>query len=202
MPGERKMPRKQTGRAALRRVIEAAMELERGAMRLYCKFESQFREVEELRAFWFDMAQHESRHFGALALVAGILEHSWKPAAGAVTLLTPARAQHLRRLLSRFHAEAGHGVTTERALEIAVQLEGSEIEDVVLDLLQALRDESEHERAIKALLHDLGDLSYMIEKHTADHDLLARADALLEQQVGRLRSRPLKARRRTRHTKH
>ena len=188
-------------RAALRRLVEAAMELERLAMLLYCKFESQFGRVEELRAFWFDMAQHESRHFGALALVAGLLDRSWKRNFRAVTLLTPARVQHLRRLMRRFHAEADEGVSIARAFAMAVQLEGSEIEDVVLDLLQALRGESEHERAIKALMHDLGDLSYMIEKHTTDPELLARADGLLERQVGRLRARPLKARRAARHPK-
>jgi len=183
------------GRARLRRVVDAAMELERLAMLLYCKFESRFGAVEELRAFWFEMAQHESRHFGALALVAGLLDRSWKPGFQTVTLLAPARVQHLRRLLRRFHAEADKELSIDRAFAMAVQLEGSEIEDVVLDLLHALRGESEHERAIRALMHDLGDLGYMIEKHSADPELLARADRLLERQVGRLRSRPLKARR-------
>src|SRR5574340_750085 len=97
--------------AALRRLIAAAMELERRAMHLYCKFEHHFGRSEQLRAFWFDMAQHESRHFGALALVAGLLDRSWKPSLHAVTLLTPARVQHLRRLLRRFHAEADKTVT-------------------------------------------------------------------------------------------
>ena len=172
----------------LRRLIAAAMELERRTMHLYCKFESQFGEPEELRAFWFDMAQHESRHFGALALVAGLVESASKRSL-RVGSLTPARVQHLRRLLARFHAEADHGVTVVRAFEIALELEGSEIEDVVLDLLQMLKGEGERERAMKLLIHDLGDLSYMIEKHTNDHELLARADELLEKQVGRLRSR-------------
>ena len=176
--------------AALCRLINAAMELERSAMHLYCKFESQFGKPEQLRAFWFDMAQHESRHFGALALVAGLLERAPKAGLRAVTVLTPARVRHLRRLLARFHAEADHGVSTERAFEIALEVEGSEIEDVVLDLLEALKGEAERERAMKLLIHDLGDLSYMIEKHTSNHELLARADALLERQVGRLRAQP------------
>ena len=64
--------------AALRRLIDVAMEFERRTMYLYCAFESQFSEVDELRGFWFDMAQHESRHFGALALVAGLLESASK----------------------------------------------------------------------------------------------------------------------------
>lgn len=174
--------------AALRRLIDAAMELERRTMYLYCAFESQFSEIDELRRFWFDMAQHESRHFGALALVAGLLE-SASTRLRAATALTPARVRHLQRLLAAFEAEAERGVTVERAFEIALDVESSEIEDVVLDLLQALKGEAERERAVKLLIHDLGDLGYMIEKHTSNHALLERADRLLEQQVGRLRSK-------------
>jgi len=165
-------------------------------MHLYCVFESHFSQPEELRTFWFDMAQHESRHFGALALVAGLLDSASKRSLRAAPSLTPARVAHLRRLLSRLHAEAEHGVTIERAFEIALEIEGSEIEDVVLDLLQALKGEAERERAVKLLIHDLGDLGYMIEKHTSNHELLARADELLEQQVGRLRSKSTRTKRR------
>ena len=165
------------------------MELERRTMYLYCAFESQFSEVDELRGFWFDMAQHESRHFGALALVAGLLESASKRGLRAATALTPARVRHLRQLLTAFEAEAGRGVTVERAFEMTLDVESSEIEDVVLDLLQVLKGEAERERAVKLLIHDLGDLSYMIEKHTSNPALLERADHLLEQQLGRLRTK-------------
>jgi rubrerythrin len=184
------MPVRQRSTAALRRLIDAAMDLERHAMHLYCVFESQFSNREELRTFWFDMAQHESRHFGALALVGGLLKSESNRGLRATTALTPVRVQHLRRLLTRLRAEAEKGVTIDRAFEIALEIEGSEIEDVVLDLLQVLKGEAERERAVKLLIHDLGDLSYMIEKYTSNHALLARADALLEQQVDRLRSGP------------
>ena len=70
MPNQLGMALQRHSAAALRRLINAAMDLERQTMHLYCIFESRFSEPEELRAFWFDMAQHESRHFGALALVA------------------------------------------------------------------------------------------------------------------------------------
>jgi rubrerythrin len=184
------MPIRQHSTARLRRLIDAAMDLERQTMHLYCTFESQFGAREELRAFWFDMAQHESRHFGALALVAGLLESESKRGLRATTALTPARVQHLRRLLNRLRTEADRGVPIARAFEIALEVEESEIEDVVLDLLWALKGEAERERAVKLLIHDLGDLSYMIEKYTNNPALLARADALLERQVGRLRAKP------------
>src|SRR5437870_2923328 len=105
-------------RPAPRRLIDAAMELERRTMHLYCVFESQFGSHEELRAFWFDMAHHESRHFGALALVAGLLESAPTRSLRAGTSLTPARVQHLRRLLTRLEAEAERGVSVERAFEM------------------------------------------------------------------------------------
>jgi len=164
------------------------MELERQTMHLYCQFESQFARPEELRRFWFDMAQHESRHFGALALVAGLIEGAPQRSLPSTMALTPSRVQHLRRVLDRLREEVAGGVTLERAFEMSLEIEGSEIEDVVLDLLHALKGEAERERATQLLIHDLGDLSYMIEKYTTNHALLARADALLERQVGRLRT--------------
>ena len=180
------MADQKASQGVLRRLIDAAMELERRTMRLYCGFESRFSDREDLRRFWFEMAQHESRHFGALALVAGLLDSASKRSLRTTPALTPARLQHLRRLLTSFEAEAEAGVTIERAFEMALEVESSEVEDVVLDLLEVLRGEAERERAVKSLIHDLGDLSYMIEKHTNNQDLLERADQLLEHQVGRL----------------
>ncbi len=189
------MPTRQRPTTVLTRLIDAAMDLERRSMHLYCTFESQFSEPEELRAFWFDMAQHESRHFGALALVVGLLESTPTRDLRMVASLTPKRVRHLRRMLVQFQAEAVRGVTVERAFEMALELEGSEVEDVVLDLLQVLKGAAERERAVKLLIHDLGDLSYMIEKHSNNHELLARADALLERKVGRLRPKAAHAHR-------
>ena len=164
------------------------MDLERRTMQLYCLFESQFAASEELRAFWFDMARHESRHFGGLALVGGLLEGTPGRSLGAIAPVTGRRIQHLKRLLTRFEAEAVRGVKLERALEMALEVEESEIEDLVLGLLAGLRGEAERARAVNLLLHDLGDLSLMIEKHTSDQRLLRRADQLLERQIGRLRT--------------
>jgi rubrerythrin len=178
-----------TAKAAVRRLIEAAMDLERRSMQLYCAFETQFGKPEELRSFWFDMAQHESRHFGALALVAGLLDSAPERSLGSVLTLPQARIRHLRKLLSKAQDEAAGGVTLERAFEIALEVEDSEIEDVVLDLLRALKGEAERERAVKLLIHDLGDLSYMIEKYTRNRLLLERADHLVERQVGELHQR-------------
>jgi hypothetical protein len=189
------MPTRRRVASDLRRLVTAAMALERRTMQLYCVFESEFSTSDDLRAFWFDMAQHESRHFGALALVASLLDSASSRHLVTAHGLTPSRVEHLRRLLNRRLAEARRGVSVERAFAIALEVEACEVDDVVLDLLEALKGEAERERAVQLLIHDLGDLSYMIEKHTADQALLARADALLERQVGRLRGGPVPPRR-------
>lgn len=166
------------------------MDLERRTMQLYCRFESLFPEPREVRAFWFDMAQHESRHFGALALVAGLLDSEPQRPLPAAPALTREHVVRFRNLLSAAEAEAQRGVTLKRAFEIALAIEGSEIEDLVLDLLAVLKGEAERERAMQLLIHDLGDLSYMIEKYGGSKSLLARADKRIDQQLQRLRGQP------------
>ena len=156
-------------------------------MQVYCRFETLFPKPEEVRRFWFEMAQHESRHFGALALVAGLLESAPQRTLPAAPSLTREHVLRFRDLLATAEAEAVRGVTLTRAFEIALAIEGSEIEDLVLDLLAGLKGETERERAVQLLIHDLGDLSYMIEKYGGSKALLATADERIEQQLFRLR---------------
>jgi len=61
-------------------------------------------------------------------------------------------------------------------------------------MLSVVKDPEWRQRAIQLLIHDLGDLSYMIERHTRNESLLARADALVEQAAGRLARRRRSAR--------
>lgn len=171
-----------------RKLIAVAMELERRTMQLYCRYESLFPKPDDVRAFWFDMAEHESRHYGALAMVAGLLECAPQRTLPAAPTLTRAHVEHLRALLDQAEAESGARLTLSRALETALAIESSEIEDLVLDLLSALKGEHERERAMKILIHDLGDLSFMIERYSANRALLAKGDKLIEQRVNRLRN--------------
>jgi hypothetical protein len=172
----------------LRKLIAVAMDLERRTMSLYCHYEHLFARPEEVRAFWFDMAEHESRHYGALAMVAGLLDSAPQRTLPAAPALTRAHVEHLRALLDAAETEAKHDLTLTRAFETALAIESSEIEDLVLDLLTALKGERERERATQILIHDLGDLSYMIEKFSGDRALLTRVDELIEQRIGRLRT--------------
>src|SRR5216684_2836573 len=95
----------------------------------------------------------------------------------------------LRSLLNAYLREAQQAVGIERALEMAIDLESSELEDVVVDLMQVVKDSVWREQAMQFLIHDLGDLSYMVEKFTRDPKLLRRADDLLDRRVKALRSR-------------
>lgn len=167
------------------------MQLERRTMQLYCRFEALFREPEEVRQFWFEMAQHESRHFGALAFVAGLLDSEPLRHLPAAPLLTRAHVENFRDLLDQAERETAEGLSLARAFEIALQIETSEIEDLILDLLQALKGANERERAVQLLIHDLGDLSYMIEKYGGNRLLLTRADRVIEERLARLRTVPL-----------
>ncbi len=181
MPADRPRARRLT----IRQVLDTAIELERKTMDLYVAFLKAFPKPEEVRNFWFTMARHEAFHCGALTLVESIVQSD--PKAGRTPLrFDPTVVARLRSLLVAYQREARRGVSLERALEMTIDLEASELEDVVADLLKAVRNPQWRERAIQLLIHDLGDLSYLIERYTRNEALLARADHLVERRVGGL----------------
>ena len=167
-------------------VLETAIELERKTMQLYTALVTVFKDSDELRSFWFAMARHEAGHCGALALVESLIETDPSLADERKVAFDEATVARLRTLLSSYRDEARQGVTIERALAMALDIEASELEDVVVDLLQVVKDRRWRKQAVQMLIHDLGDLSFMIEKYTHDEVLLARADELLEERVGDL----------------
>jgi rubrerythrin len=167
-------------------VITQARRLEALSMSFYVKLAARFRSQKELHDFWMSMARHEAGHVGALELLAVMLEQ----AEIAVTL--PGALESTRaatETVERIHAVSTDEISVTRAFELAVELESAELEDIVLDLIHALTDSSQRDQAEQMLLHDLSDLSLMIEKYAQDDDLLARADALVERHVDRRDSR-------------
>lgn len=179
--------RTRSRRATIREVLDVAIELERKTMALYTALVRTFKETEELRGFWFAMARHEAGHCGALTLVESLLESDPTLAGDRKVWFDDTTVARLRALLTAYLKEARRGVDIERALTMALDIESSELEDVVVDLLQVVKDRRWREQAVQMLIHDLGDLSFMIEKHTSDERLLARADELVERRVGALR---------------
>ena len=175
-------------RATIREVLDTALELERKTMQLYAALVRSFKDEEPLRSFWFSMARHEAGHCGALGLVESLIETDPSLAGNHKVWLADATVVRLRALLAAYLREVRRGVDIRRALEMTLDIESSELEDVVVDLLQVVTDRRWRDQAVQMLLHDLGDLSFMIEKYTSDRALLARADELVERRVGGLRS--------------
>jgi hypothetical protein len=178
--------RQRARRTTIREVLDIAIELEKKTMALYVGFVKAFPRPDEVRNFWFGMARHEAAHCGALALVESILESDPRAAAQARVWFDPTTVTRLRSLLSAYGREGRNRVTLERAFEMAIDLEASELEDVVMDLMKVVKSPEWRQRAIQLLIHDLGDLSYMIERYTPNEALLARADALIERRRGGL----------------
>ncbi len=162
-------------------LIARSKELEARSMGIYVRLAAAFPDNTELREFWMSMARHEAGHVGALELFAVLLQNSADEL--SVSDQSGQQLEEAEATIEALYEEAGAGVTVERAFEIALDLEGSELEDLVLDLIGCLGDAPQRDQAEKMLLHDLSDLSLMIEKYSHDEELLARADQLVETRV-------------------
>jgi hypothetical protein len=165
------------------------MDLEKRTMALYTAFVSQHAAHPDLQKFWLTMARHEAGHFGALALVESMIQNDPNLQISRKIWFDEVTVVRLRSLLTAYLREAQQPVSIERALEMAIDLESSELEDVVVDLMQVVRDTVWREQAMQFLIHDLGDLSYMVEKFTRDPRLLRRADDLLDRRMKAVRTR-------------
>jgi len=161
-------------------VIEEASRLEALAMAIYTRLAATFRHDPDLHRFWMSMARHEAAHVGALALLKTLLAQSTDELRLEVD---DSAAVEAAAVIERLHDETAAPVDVERAFAIALELESLELEDLVLDLIHVLSDPAARAQAEQMLLHDLSDLSLMIEKHCRGDELLARADALVESRV-------------------
>lgn len=169
-----------------REVLDTTIALEKQSMALYARFAKIFADDPRLREFWFDMARDEARHVGALDLVLTVLDLDGKLDQPSPISLEDSTIVRLRELHAQFEREAQPGVPVERALRIALDVEETELEDLVADLLKAMKSD-EYERCLRLLVHDLGELSYMIEQHCQDQNLLQRCDALVNRHAETLR---------------
>ena len=187
---ERADLRRRPQRVTLKDILRIAVNLEKKTMALYMRFTQVFQEQEELRKFWFSMARHEAGHLGALALVEGVLEIEPDVAESSKVWFDPSSVVRLRSLLRTYDREVNSGLGVERAFEMVIDIESSELEDVVVELLQVVKEDKVHDHAVKLLIHDLSDLSYMVEKFTTNDALLTRADELVDRRFDRLSVAP------------
>ncbi len=157
-------------------------------MSLYARMAKIFADNPALRDFWFGMARDEARHVGALDLVRTVLEIEDKLDASSPISLEDSTIVKLRTMLERFHREAGAGLKIDRALAMALEVEETELEDLVAELLKAVQEPDEYERCLRLLVHDLGELGIMIERYCNDAALLRRCDMLCDRHAETLRA--------------
>jgi hypothetical protein len=165
---------------SLHEVMEATMALEKETMALYARYAKVFEGEPKFRDFWYSMARDEANHVGALTLVSTVLECEGLLEQASPFSLEDETVRRLRSVLKQAADNAKPDLTMEKALAVALEIEESEIEDRVGELLKAIKQEREYERYQRLLVHDLGDLSYMIECYCQDTSLLTRCDALVE----------------------
>ena len=170
-----------------REVIETTSALEKCSMALYARFAKIFSGQPRLHEFWFGMARDEARHVGALGLVETVLELEGMIDGPSPVPVQVIEMRRLRETIEHYMAEPDSAFAIERALAIAVEVEESELEDMVGDLLQALQERGEYERCQRLLVHDLGELSFMIEQYCQDAALLSRCDELVNHHAETLR---------------
>ena len=171
----------------MREMMEATMVLEKETMALYARYAKVFEAEPKFREFWYSMARDEANHVGALTLVSTVLECEGLLEQPSPFAMEDEMVRRLRAVLQEALANAAPGVTMEQALTVALEVEESEIEDRVGELLKAIKREEEYERYQRLLVHDLGDLSYMIECYCQDQSLLSRCDELVERHAEALR---------------
>lgn len=169
-----------------REVLDTTIALEKQSMALYARFAKLYADDPQFQEFWFGMARDEARHVGALDLVSTVLELEGKLDQPSPISLEDSTILRLRALHESYDRQARPGLAIEQALRIALEVEETELEDLVADLLKAVKSD-EYERCLRLLVHDLGELSYMIEQHSQDRELLQRCDALVNRHAESLR---------------
>jgi rubrerythrin len=162
-----------------REVLDTTIALERESMAIYARFAKIFSAEPALHDFWFGMARDEARHVGALHLVATVLDLEGQLDRPSPVAMRDATVRHVQELMASCGRDDDAKVSIERALMMALEVEETELEDLVSDLLKALQKRDEYESCMRMLVHDLGELSYMIEQHCQDPAMLQRCDALV-----------------------
>jgi len=177
-----------------RELLQTTIALEKQSMALYARFAKIFHNQPALHEFWFNMARDEARHVGALDLVSTVLEFEDVLDRASPIAIRAEDIERLRALLTRCLNEPTETLALERALAIALEVEETELEDMVGDLLLALNQNDEYQRCQRLLVHDLGELSYMIEQHCHEPGLLQRCDELVNHHAETLRNCGIAAR--------
>jgi len=138
-----------------REVLETTIELEKRSMALYARFAKVFAAKPGLHEFWFGMAVMRPV-MSARSIWSRPFSNS-RCARQASPIPVKADAiDHLRILLDHYIREPAETLSSN-AHSPSPGSRGTELEDMVGDLLRALQQRDEYERCQRLLVHDLGD---------------------------------------------
>jgi len=178
-------------RTGIVEVLNTAIELEARAMRLYVEIANRFKRRPQVREFWLKMARYEAGHCGALMLIQTVIESRPRPAASQrIVWFDGQTVVRLRSLLAAYLREVRRGISLERACEMAVDVEGSELEDLVTDLLGVVKEKAWHDRAVEMLSHDMDGLRDLVWATCSDDGLKQRARDLSRRRRVKRRKSP------------
>src|SRR5258708_21903915 len=138
-----------------REVLEVTIALEKQSMALYARFAKLFASDTKLQDFWFGMARDEARHVGALDLVTTVLDQEGMLDKQSPISLEDATIVRLGGLLEKSRRDAAPGITLQRALKIALEVEETELEYLLSDLLQSLQAPDKYHLCLRLFFHHL-----------------------------------------------
>ncbi len=163
------------------------MVLEKETMALYTRYAKVFEAEPKFREFWFSMARDEANHVGALTLVSTVLECEGLLEQPSPFAMEDEMVRRLRTLLERARLNAAGGLDDGTGAGRGAGSRRVGDRRPRRRTLKGDQAEREYERYQRLLVHDLGDLSYMIERYCQDQSLLSRCDALVERHAAALR---------------
>ncbi len=133
-PSPRRPGRRPAG-ATLARVLGTLVRLEERAARLYARFYRRFQAYPQVAAAWWDLAMDEYGHAGILRAAQDLVD----PARGAADLA--ARVRPLARILRDCERRGTGAIALRTALDLAVTIESSELDEIGNRVIRSLRRE-------------------------------------------------------------
>lgn len=115
--------------------LSLLMALEERVARIYFQFFRTFRDDRAIARCWWDMARDEYGHVGILKMARDLVSPDAE--AGEIG----SRLWGLVDVVERCEAQAVAATSLERALELAIRLESSELDVLGHRLVQSMRDE-------------------------------------------------------------
>lgn len=115
--------------------LERFAEIELLAAKVYFRFSHLFLRHPDLRDFWWQMGMDEEQHSSILLACKEIIKHS--PHEAVDPSITQQKADKFKAQLTAYLRKGTPSITMEKAFEIAVEIESSELDFVYSQLLHS-----------------------------------------------------------------